>query len=499
MSDQLIQLLRQTRRPKILVLGDVMLDRYLWGDVDRISPEAPIPVLRVAKSEERLGGAGSVVSLLAALEADVLLGTVTADDPEGQRIRKLLDEQGIPDDCVLAAADRTTTVKERLLGRTQSRHPQQILRVDRETCHPIGEPLGAQLLESVRPHMSDVDVVLVSDYDKGVCAGALITQLAQLVRETSVPILADPASGIDYGRYGGCTCITPNRREAGMALGRSIETPDDGVQAAGQLLSFGVESAAITLDRDGIAWADAPDRGRLFPVRPRQVYDITGAGDMVLAALGFGLAAGGDWPAAIELANLAGGLEVERLGVAPLSRSEMLAEISHDGSSATDKVVSIGRLKEELHRRRRSGGRIVMTNGCFDLLHPGHVASLNYARRHGDCLVVGLNSDRSVQELKGVGHPIIPEQDRAEMLAALACVDYVVIFGDSSVEGLVQTVEPDVLVKSAEYAPEEVVGHQSVRQDGGSVVLSPMKGTYSTSRLIERIRNMTDLDRPIDT
>lgn len=495
-SDQLIQLLTQTRRPKVLVLGDVMLDRYLWGDVDRISPEAPIPVLRVVESEERLGGAGSVVTLLGALGVDVLLGTVTADDPEGHSVRRLLDQHGVPEDCVLVDADRTTTVKERMLGRTQSRHPQQILRVDRETTRPIGEDLTEQLLNALRPYLSEVDIVLVSDYEKGVCADSLIAKLAEFARDASVPVLADPACGVDYDRYRGCTCVTPNRHEAGMALGRRITTPEDGVQAARDLLSFGFHAAVVTLDQDGIAWADASGRSRLFPVRPRQVYDITGAGDMVLVALGYGLAAGGDWPAAIELANLAGGLEVERLGVAPLGRSELVAEISHDGSTAKEKILPIERLEEELRRRRRSGQRIAMTNGCFDLLHPGHVNSLDYARRQGDCLVVGLNSDRSVRELKGSGHPIIPERDRAEMLAALACVDYIVIFDDPSVEGLVRTVAPDVLVKSAEYAPEEVVGHQFVRQDGGTVVLAPVVGDYSTSRLIRTIRSLTNLDRP---
>lgn len=498
MPEQLLQLLKQTQRPKVLVIGDVMLDRYMWGDVDRISPEAPIPVLRVVESEERLGGAGSVVTLLVALGVDVLFGTVTADDPEGQRVRRLIDQQGVPGDCVMVDNDRTTTVKERMLGRTQSRHPQQILRVDRETTHPIGEDIAAQMLGSLRAYLGEVDVVLVSDYEKGLCAGSLIAKVAELAHEASVPVIADPACGVAYDRYRGCTCITPNRHEAGMALGRKISTPEDGVQAARELLSFGFQTVIVTLDKDGIAWADDSGRSRLFPVRPRQVYDITGAGDMVLVALGYGLAAGGDWPAAIELANVAGGLEVERLGVAPLSRGDLVAEISHDGSKAREKVVPLEKLKEELHRRRRNGQRIAMTNGCFDLLHPGHVASLEYARNQGDCLVVGLNSDRSVQELKGPGHPVIPERDRAAMLAALACVDYVVIFDDASVEGLVRTVAPDVLVKSAEYAPDEVVGHQFVRQDGGTVALAPTVGGYSTSELIKRIRSMTKSDEPDD-
>jgi len=342
-------------------------------------------------------------------------------------------------------------------------------------------------------------VVLVSDYAKVVCAGELVAELAAelaaMACRSGVPVLADPALGVDYHRYRGCTGITPNRSETGTALGRKIATAEQGLEVARDLLAFGVQSAVVTLDREGIAWWDADGRSGLFPVKPRQVFDITGAGDMVLAALGYGLAAGADWPMAIELANLAGGAEVERLGVAPLSRPELLAELS-GGFSTEHKVVSPEQLEAQLRNRRRKGQRIVMTNGCFDVLHPGHVAALQYARNQGDCLVVGLNSDRSVRALKGPGHPIIAERDRAEMLTALACVDYVVVFEDASVEGLVRRVAPDVLVKSAQYAPEEVVGCESVRQRGGTVALSPMKGDYSTSGLIERIRRMGEPDGP---
>ncbi len=491
MSHQLLQLLRQTRRPRILVVGDVLLDRYLWGDVERISPEAPIPVLKVAKSEERLGGAGSVVTMLAALDVDAQLAAVVADDIQGQSVRRMLQEYGIPEGSVLSVNDRATTVKERFLGRTQGRHPQQMLRVDCETSHPIGEHSATRLLNAIEPHLKDVDVILVSDYAKGVCADQLVANLARLARDASVPVLADPACGMDYRRYQGCACILPNRHEAGIALGRRIETPEQGIQAARDLMSLGFPSVAVTLDRDGIAWADA-EGCRLFAVRPRQVYDITGAGDVVLATLGYGIAAGGDWPTAIALANLAGGLEVERLGVTPITRDELIAEVARARLPENEKIVSLERLDVELQRRRRSGQRIAMTNGCFDLLHPGHIASLEFAAEQGDCLVVGLNSDRSVRVLKGPERPIIAEPGRVAMLAALGCVDYVVVFDDESVAGLVERVAPDLLVKSAEYVSDDIPGSAFVRQHGGQVIFAPMDDSYSTSSLVSKIRNLAD-------
>jgi D-beta-D-heptose 7-phosphate kinase/D-beta-D-heptose 1-phosphate adenosyltransferase len=497
-SSQLTELLSQSRRPKILVVGDAMLDRYLWGDVDRISPEAPIPVLSVVMQEERLGGAASVVSILAALEADVALATVTADDADGRKIRDLLQQHGAHRDCTLVAADRRTTVKERLLGRTQSRHPQQVIRVDRDHVEAIDSALAGKLLRAIEGRLDEVEILLVSDYGKGVCSDLFVAELARLARRAGVPVVADPARNVDFCLYSGCTCITPNRTEAGAALDMRIDTPEKGLEAARRLLSFDLESAVVTLDRDGIAWADAKDRSQLFPVRPRQVYDITGAGDMVLATLGYSLAAGADWPAAIELANLAGGLEVERLGVAPLTRQELLAELSSAAFASQRKIVSLERLDEQLRDRRRAGQRIVMTNGCFDLLHPGHVASLQHARGQGDCLVVAVNSDQSVERLKGEGRPIIREKDRAAMLAALGCVDYVLIFDDVSVAGFVQRVSPDILVKSDEYSPEEVVGHEIIQRQGGKVVLAPQREDYSTSSLIGKIQRLAKQEAPED-
>ncbi len=489
MSISATKLLEQNRRPRVLLVGDVMLDRYVWGDVERISPEAPIPILRIERQEHRLGGAGSVAAMLSTLGAETILAAAVGDDEEGRTVRQLLDNLDINRRLVLTAADRATTVKQRLLGRAQHRYPHQMMRVDRECTAAIPAETLDLLLAGIGRAIDEVDLVLVSDYNKGVCKGDFFPRLLELARKVGVPVVADPVKDADYRRYAGCTCITPNRAEAARALGTRITTPQEGLAAARQLLDFGLQSVIVTLDRDGMAWVDQTGQSRLFPARPRQVCDITGAGDMVLSVLGYMLAAGADTATAIEVANVAGGLEVERLGVVPLTRDEILAELTH-GPSAGGKVVPMERLAPTLQRLREAGRRIVMTNGCFDLLHPGHVASLQEARKQGDCLLVAVNSDRSIREIKGPGRPVIDEQGRAEMLAALACVDYVVVFDEASVAGLVDRVQPDVLVKSDQYTTQQVVGHESVLRRGGQVVSVPMKAQYSTTGLIEQIQKL---------
>jgi D-beta-D-heptose 7-phosphate kinase/D-beta-D-heptose 1-phosphate adenosyltransferase len=489
MSTASIGLLERDLRPRILLVGDVMLDRYVWGDVERISPEAPIPILRIGHQEHRLGGAGSVASMLVTLGAQTILAAVVGRDDEGQQVCRLLGNLDINHRLVLPVADRPTTVKERLLGRAQQRYPHQMMRVDRETDVPISAGTAESILSGIARSLDEVDLVLLSDYNKGVCKGEMIPRLVRLARAAGVPVLADPVKDADYQRYAGCTCITPNRVEAGRAAGMRITTPQEGIQAGRRLLDFGVESVVVTLDRDGMAWVDRSGREQWFPARERQVCDITGAGDMVLAVLGYLLAAGADTASAIEVANVAGGLEVERLGVVPLSRHEILAELS-PAAAAEPKILSLEQLDAGLARARLAGRRIVMTNGCFDLLHPGHVATLVEARRQGDCLLVALNSDRSVREIKGAGRPIIDQQGRAAMLAALACVDFVVIFDDASVQGLVQRVLPDVLVKADQYTLDEVVGHETVLEHGGRVATVSTLAGYSTSDLIDKIRSL---------
>ena len=450
-----------------MVVGDAMLDSYIWGDADRISYEAPIPVLRAKEREVRLGGAGSVMTILGALEVDCVAVWVVGDDREGRTILDLVTHLGMDGGAIVTIPGRSTTLKERFLGRTQSRHPQQMIRVDHECVEPIDTAAEEALLAGARERLGQVDLVLISDYAKGVCTPGLLRGLIPEARQAGVKVVVDPGRDVDYQLYAGATCITPNRSEAGLALGCTISTPQEGLAAARRLIEQAqLDAATVTLDRDGIAWADAQGQSRMFPVRARQVYDITGAGDAVLAAMGFALALGADWPMTMQLANLAGGLEVERLGVTPISRNDLLVELNNDGRLGGSKIATAEELAVELDRRRSLGQRIVMTNGCFDLLHPGHVSSLQFARSQGDCLVVGLNSDVSVVQLKGEGRPIIGEEGRAQMLAALACVDYVVLFDESSVAPLVGKIRPDVLVKAAQYAPDQVVGGDIVEGYG---------------------------------
>lgn len=486
---ELAQLFQSSLSPRVLLVGDVMLDHYLFGQVERISPEAPIPVLRVKSEEHRLGGAGSVATMLRALDAEPIPVAVTGDDKEGRVVRELFEARGIATGCVLTDPGRPTTVKTRVLGGTQQRHPHHMMRVDREESFPIAADLLERFLGLIEGALPEVDLVLISDYNKGVCAAEMIPRLIRLADAAGVPVVADPVRDTDYRRYAGCRCITPNRIEAGLAAGLHIETPEDGLLAAKELVSLGIESVMVTLDKDGIAWANSKGDSAHFPCRQRQVCDVTGAGDMVLSIVGFCMAAGASAEVTMMAANLAGGMEVERLGVVPLTRDELLDAIQQTDLSGDPKIVSLPRLKTQLDKARRAGRRIAMTNGCFDLLHPGHVQSLQAARSLGDCLVVAVNSDASVRKLKGPSRPIIDERNRAEMLAALSCVDFVILFDDASVARLVREIRPDVLVKAAEYSVQGVVGHEIVEEYGGEVVVVPMKGGYSTTALIERIRD----------
>lgn len=488
MSADLMDLVQNLGQPRVLVVGDLMLDRYVWGDAERISQEAPVILLHADRREERLGGASSVATMLRALGARVSLAGIVGDDGDGRRIAQMVSDLEIDREAVLADGQRPSTVKERYIGRAQHRHPQQMIRVDYEVRAPVSGRLETELLQAIDRQLRKTDIVLISDYDKGVCTPALLAATIAAARARGVRVLADPIRGKDYRKYRGCSAMTPNRLEAGLATGRTIDHTAQALQAGAELQeNLDLEAAIITLDREGMAMVHRDGRRQVFATRPRQVYDITGAGDMVLSVLGMALAAGADYDAAIRLANIAGGLEVEKIGVATVTRDEILRDLLRQAPVGNQKVLTRETLCRELDSRRRLGQRVAFTNGCFDVIHAGHVQYLQEARAQADLLVVGVNSDVSVRALKGKGRPVHDSEARTTVLAALQAVDYVTIFGEATPLELIRALRPDVLVKGADYRKDEVVGADVVEASGGRVYLAPVREGFSTTRVLERL------------
>jgi D-beta-D-heptose 7-phosphate kinase/D-beta-D-heptose 1-phosphate adenosyltransferase len=494
MSSNLAEMLRKIGQPRVLVIGDLMLDRYVWGDAERISQEAPVILLHADKREERLGGASSVATLLRALGARVALAGVVGPDADGERIRRALLEQGIDDEAVLIDPDRPSTVKERYIGRAQHRHPQQMIRVDYEVRAPLSMIQEKRLVQAIAGQLGRADIVLISDYDKGVCTPGVLAAAIAGACARGLRVLADPIRGSDYRKYHGCSAITPNRLEAGLATGHVLADTTTALDSAAQLRErLDLEAAIITLDKEGMAMVHADGQAEVFPTRPRQVYDITGAGDMVLAMLGMALAAGYDYATAIRLANVAGGLEVEKIGVATVTRDEILLDLLREApgpsepSSELEKVHSLPSLLAELQGSREQGQRVAFTNGCFDALHAGHVQYLREARAQADLLVVGLNSDAGVRALKGPSRPLNPVEARALVLAGLEAVDYLIVFDEATPLELIHALRPDVLVKGADYRREDVVGADFVESYGGRVHLAALLEGHSTTRLVHQL------------
>ncbi|MCD4699020.1 MAG: D-glycero-beta-D-manno-heptose 1-phosphate adenylyltransferase [Phycisphaerae bacterium] len=485
---RLIEIAECFTHPKIALVGDYMLDRYVHGDTDRISPEAPVLVFRVLRRESHPGGAGSVAMNILALGGRVNCIGVVGQDRVGDELMGMLSSSGAETATLTRLPGRPTTLKQRLVGLAQHRHRQQILRMDEESSDPLQKSVSATLRASLRSTLTDCQAVAIEDYDKGVFTDSTTPQLISDARSASVPVVVDPARISDYRRYRGATMLTPNRYEAALASGVEISDADSLERAARQIIqTTGAEAVMITLDKEGAYLARSDGESRTVPTRPRAVYDVAGAGDAVLAMLAVALAGGCEAEDAVALANVAGGLEVERFGVVPVSRDEVLDELHSMLGLRGGKVVSQKRLAREIVRRRRSGQTIVFTNGCFDLLHAGHVRYLRQARELGACLIVAINSDDSVRRLKGQDRPVIGQDERAEMLGALECVDYVTIFEEDTPEPLLEQIKPDILAKGG--TTPVVVGAEIVEAYGGKVLTLDMVEGASTTEIINRIVN----------
>ena len=489
MPTRLIELVERLTHANVVLVGDFMLDRYLYGNAERLSPEAPVPVLHFQREEARLGGAGGVAANLAVLGAHVRAVGVLGDDGAAVDIRKQLEGAGVDASGLVCCTSRPTICKVRLVGLAQHRHPQQMMRLDFEdqTAHP--PDVEAQVRTQVeRAIETGAGLVCIEDYNKGLLTPQVCQDVIRLARARNLPVLIDPANIPDYRKYAGATCLKLNRTEAQKATGLPADNEPQWAAAAEQLLSqLSLEAVVITLDKSGAYLATKDGVRRWLKTRPRHVYDVTGAGDMVLSMLAVTRAAGADWEEAVALANVAGGLEVEKFGSVPVTREEVVQELLAEAHEHAGKERPLDRLVAELQRHRASGKRIVFTNGCFDLIHLGHVKYFQFAKAQGDLLVVGVNTDGSIRRLKGEKRPVIHEHDRLGVLEELESIDYLIRFDDETPMRLIEAIRPDVLVKGADYKKEQVVGWDTVESYGGRVALAPLVDGRSTSSVIQRI------------
>ncbi len=475
-------------RRRAVVVGDYMLDRYLFGKTGRVSPEAPIPVLHFQREEDRLGGTGFVVAALVALGVPVRAVGAVGPDDAGRKLRQKLGELAGVDVALVDTPGRPTVEKVRLLGSSEDRAHQQMIRLDVENPTPLDGDAADALVAAAVDGLDGAGALVLEDYDKGVLSPDVCGRLIAAARERGVPVLVDPARVDDFGKYRGATLLKANRIEAERCVGGPVRTADQVDAAATKMLAdLDLDALIITLNDEGSHLATIDGERGLLESRPRQVADATGAGDTVLAALCAARLVGASWHDALALANVAAGLEVERLGCVPVTAQEIAADLRGEHARSGAKHQSLDRLRARLSRERAAGRRIVFTNGCFDLLHLGHVSYFRYAKAQGDLLVVGVNTDASIRRLKGDKRPIASLDDRLGVLAELESIDYLVTFDTDTPLELIEAIRPDVLVKGADYQKEQVVGWEIVERTGGRVALAPLVEGRSTSNVIGRI------------
>jgi len=467
------------KNPRILVIGDLMIDHYLWGKCERISPEAPVQVVAVEKETSVLGGAGNVIHNLQALGANVDVISVIGDDANAEELKRLLADIDISDENILIQKGRNTSKKSRIIAAQQ-----QVIRYDKESTEDINAQIQEQIIVNIQNALAQYDILLLSDYGKGVLTDTLTQTLISLAREMGKKVLVDP-KGSDYNKYKGATLLTPNKKEAIEASKVEIVDESTLLKAITTLKeACDLEVSLITLSEEGIAIYD--ETLRTHPTVAREVFDVTGAGDTVIASLGFALASGYNIDEAVKFSNLAAGVVVGKIGSATATLDEIIEYESSLNKSTSHYHIKtldeITRLSSELKKR---GKKVVFTNGCFDILHVGHVKYLEEAKSYGDVLILGLNSDASVRRLKGTSRPVNTQEDRAYILAALEAVDYVVIFDEDTPYELIKAVQPHILVKGGDYEGKEVVGQEIVDE----LRLVQFVDGKSTTKIIERIQN----------
>ena len=491
----LLQQVLKIQSPRILVIGDFMLDEIVSGDAERLSPDAPVPVLEVRSVQSRAGGAGNVARCLVAMGASVECLGVIGNDAEGNVLSQLLQSEGIGVEHLLVAEDRPTTVKRSIVGLAQHRHPQKMFRIDHESRKPLLPEQYDALIESLNASLQQCDIICMEDYGKGVLNSAMCKRVIEHCKDVGIEVLVDPAGIEDYSKYTGATAITPNRTEAEKATGTRLSDADPVEGASGlaeQLCeSLQLHVAILTLDKHGAVLQEKGKAAVHVKTRARSVYDVTGAGDIVLAAIAVGRGGGLSWNECVEFANVAAGLEVEVFGATPIPMPQIHKELLSMQTGLGSKIRCATDLKIELAAAKEIGHTVVLTNGCFDVIHAGHVSYLREAAKLGDVLVVGVNVDAQVKEQKGEGRPMYALEERMEILAELQCVTFVVSFEEPTAQELIRCVHPDLYVKGGDYSPDEINEYALLQELGVELqVLSERPGRSST-KVIKELKEAT--------
>jgi len=471
---------------RILVVGDVMLDVYIFGDANRISPEAPVPILKVSGENLSLGGAANVARNLRDLGASVEIFGVVGRDAEGENLITLLKQIQVDSSGVISDSKRTTTTKKRLIADNQ-----QIARIDTEEASPIAGELQHRIIKSFSNSvaLNKPDGIIISDYAKGAITKELSNEIIQLARRKEIFVCVDP-KGRDFGKYKGANVITPNQKETEDLCGFQL-ADDNSLKRAAEIVvdQTEVEGILITRGKDGISfYSKGTHEMKTVRSDAREVFDVTGAGDTVVSSFTLSYLSSRSWEDSVRIANCSAGIVVGRIGTSTVTRKELEERLKNGKNQAANKISSRDSLSTAVSQLRQEGKRIVFTNGCFDLLHMGHLQLLMQAKALGDVLVVGINNEESVKRLKGKGRPITGESDRANIVAALDCVDYVAVFGEDTPLELIKALRPDVIVKGGDYSIETVIGRDFVESYGGTVCIVPLVEGISTSQLIDKIR-----------
>ncbi|MGP0565417.1 D-glycero-beta-D-manno-heptose-7-phosphate kinase [Nitrospina sp. 32_T5] len=482
MKTKFQHLFDEKKRVKILVVGDLILDEYIWGSVSRISPEAPVPILESKSENLALGGAANVANNLVALGCDVYLVGGVGKDEKGDKLLELIGNRNIHTDGIFRFVHRPTTSKIRVIA-----HNQQVLRIDKEDNRPILPETEKKIINYINETVPKMDGVICSDYNKGILTEKVTHTIMHRAKNAKKHVVVDP-KGTDFSKYKGCTVITPNQLEVERVAPIKIATQEDLDRAAEYLISLAkAESILVTRGKEGMILYRKKKKPVDIPTVAREVFDVTGAGDTVISVFGMSLFSGFTFEEAARLSNMAAGIVVGKIGTAVVTLNELNQFLQEDMLRTSPTILEVEEAKKIVSLAKNIGKKVVFTNGCYDLIHGGHIEFLQKSRRMGDILILGLNSDESVSAIKGPNRPIKTQQERANILSALQDVDYIVIFNEQTPENLIRELRPDILVKGDDYKIDQVVGREIVESYGGKVALVPIVKGLSTTNTLDQI------------